>query len=186
MRAFIAVDVSSDAIVKLRDEILSTAGWNLKDVKPIESHNLHFTLIFLGEIRDEDDDISKIKEVMQKGLSFEPFTITYTGIGAFPNPAYARVIWVGVDSDGAQKLTSLANDVVSTMSQLGFKADKPFSAHMTLLRAKGRPLSARNISSKYQERTFGSDRIDKVHLKKSELTPSGPIYSNVYTIEAKK
>jgi 2'-5' RNA ligase len=159
MRAFIAVDVSSDAIVKLRDELLSTAGWNLKEVRPVESHNFHFTLIFLGEISD-DDDIDKIKEMMQKGLSFEPFTITYTGIGAFPNPAYARVIWVGVDSDGAQKLTSL--------------------------RAKGRPLSVGNISSKYHGRTFGSDRIDKVHLKKSELSPSGPIYSNVYTIEAKK
>ena len=184
MRAFIAVDVSSDAIVKLQKEIISTAGWNLKDVKPVESHNFHFTLIFLGEIRD-GDDIDKIKEVMQKELSFEPFTITYSGIGAFPNPGYARVIWVGVDSEGAQKLTSLANHVVSTMSQLGFKADKPFSAHMTLLRAKGSPLIASNISSQYHGRTFGSDRIDKVHLKKSELTPLGPIYSNVYTVEAK-
>jgi 2'-5' RNA ligase len=184
MRAFIAVDVSSDAIVNLQNEILSTAGWNLKDVKPVESHNFHFTLIFLGEIRD-GDDIDKIKEVMQKELSFEPFTITYSGIGAFPNPGYAKVIWVGVDSEGAQKLTSLANHVVSTMSQLGFKADKPFSAHMTLLRAKGSPLIASNISSQYHGRTFGSDRIDKVHLKKSELTPSGPIYSNVYTVEAK-
>ena len=186
MRAFIAVDVSSDAIVKLQKEIISRAGWNLKDVKPVESHNFHFTLIFLGEIQDDDGDIDKIKEMMQKGLSFEPFTIAYTGIGAFPNPAYARVIWVGVDSEGAQKLTNLANNVVSTMFQLGFKADKPFSAHMTLLRAKGRPISASNISSQYHGRTFGSDRIDKVHLKKSELTSSGPVYSNVYTVEAKK
>jgi 2'-5' RNA ligase len=185
MRAFIAVDVSSDAISKLQNEILSTAGWNLKDVKPVESHNFHFTLIFLGEIRD-GDLIDKIKELMQKELSFEPFTITYTGIGAFPKPGYARVIWVGVDLEGAEKLTSLANHVVLTMSQLGFKADKPFSAHMTLLRAKGRPISASNISTQYYGRTFGSDRIDKVHLKKSELTSSGPIYSNVYSIEAKK
>jgi 2'-5' RNA ligase len=57
---------------------------------------------------------------------------------------------------------------------------------MTFLRAKGRPVSATEISSKYQGRTFGSDRIDKIHLKKSELTPSGPTYSNVYTVEAKK
>jgi 2'-5' RNA ligase len=184
MRAFIAVDVSSDAIVKLQNEIIATAGWNLKDVKPVRSQNFHFTLIFLGEIRD-DDNIDKIKEIMQKGLSFEPFTITYTGIGAFPNSAYSRVIWVGVDSEGAHKLTSIANDVVSIMSQLGFKADKPFSAHMTLLRAKGRPISASNISSQYHGRTFGSDRIDKVHLKRSELTSSGPIYSNVFTVEAK-
>ena len=187
MRAFIAADVSSDTIVKLQKEIISTAGWNLKDVKPVESHNFHFTLIFLGEIREDNDgNINKIKEMMQKELSFEPFTITYTGIGAFPNPAYARVIWVGVDPDGAQKLTILANEVVSTMSQLGFKADKPFSAHMTLFRARGRPISASNISTQYHGRTFGSDRIDKVHLKKSALTSSGPIYSDVYTIEAKK
>ena len=183
MRAFIAVDITSNELVKLQNDILSTACWNLKDLKPVESHNFHFILIFLGEIGD--DDIGMIKEILTS-FSFEPFTITYTGIGGFPNPARARVVWVGVDPEGAQKLTGLANEAVLTMSQLGFKADKPFSAHMTLLRAKGKPISASYISSKYQGRTFGSDRIDKVHLKKSELTPSGPIYSNVYTVEAKK
>jgi 2'-5' RNA ligase len=184
MRAFIAVDVSSNvAIGKLQNDVLSAAGWNPRDVKPVEPHNFHFTVIFLGEINDHD--VGRIKEKLT-GFQFEPFTITYTGVGAFPNPAHARVVWVGVDSEGTQKLTALANDVIAKMSELGFKADKPFSAHMTLLRAKGRPVSASYISSKYQGRIFGSDRIDKVHLKKSELMPSGPIYSNVYTVEAKK
>jgi RNA 2',3'-cyclic 3'-phosphodiesterase len=183
MRTFIAIDVSNVAIVKLQNDILSAAGWNLRDIKPVEPHNFHFTVIFLGEISDHDVD--RIKEKLAE-FQFEPFTITYTGIGAFPNPAHARVVWVGVDSEGAQKLTALANDVVAKMSKLGFKADKPFSAHMTFLRAKGRALRAIEISSKYQGRTFGSDLIDKVHLKKSELTQSGPIYLNVYTVEAKK
>src|SRR5215210_3713760 len=183
MRAFIAVDVSNVALVKLQNDILSTAEWNPRDVKPVEPHNFHFTVIFLGEISDHNVD--RIKEMLA-GFQFEPFTITYTGIGAFPNPAHARVIWVGVDSEGAQKLTALANDVVAKMSELGFKPDKPFSAHMTLLRSKGRPVSISDISSKYQGQTFGSDWIDKVHLKKSELTPSGAKYSNVYTVEAKK
>lgn len=183
MRTFVAVEVSSNAIAKLQKEILSTTGLNPTDVKPVEPHNFHFTLIFLGEISDHDVD--RIKEMLA-GFSFEPFTITYTGIGAFPNPARARVVWVGVDSEGAQKLTGLANDVVAKMSELDFKADKPFSAHLTLLRAKGRPVSASYISSKYQGKIFGSDLIDKMHLKKSELKPSGPVYSNVYTVEAKK
>ncbi len=183
MRAFIAVDVSNVAIVKLQNDILSTAEWNPRDVKPVEPHNFHFTLIFLGEISDYHVD----RVIgMLAGFQFEPFTITYTGVGAFPNPAHARVIWVGVDSEGAQKLTALANDVVAKMSELGFKPDKPFSAHITLLRAKGRPVSASYISSKYQASTFGSNRIDKVHLKKSELARSGPKYSNIYTVEAKK
>jgi RNA 2',3'-cyclic 3'-phosphodiesterase len=183
MRAFIAVDVSNVAIVKLQNDILSTAEWNPRDVKPVEPHNFHFTVIFLGEISDHNVD--RIKEMLA-GFQFEPFIIIYTGIGAFPNLAHARVIWVGVDPEGAQKLTALANDVVAKMSELGFRADKPFSAHLTLLRAKGRPVGASYISSKYQETTFGSDQIDKVHLKKSELTPLGPKYSNIYTVEAKK
>lgn len=183
MRGFIAVDVLNVAIVKLQNDILSAAEWNPRDVKPVEPHNFHFTVIFLGEISDQD--VGRIKEMLA-GFQFEPFTITYAGIGAFPNPAHARVVWVGVDSGGAQKLTALANDIIAKMSELGFKADKPFSAHLTLLRARGRPVSTSYISSKYQGRTFGSDRIDKVHLKKSELRSSGPVYSNVYTVEAKK
>ena len=183
MRGFIAVDVLNVAIVKLQNDILSAAERNPRDVKPVEPHNFHFTVIFLGEISDQD--VGRIKEMLA-GFQFEPFTITYAGIGAFPNPAHARVVWVGLDSEGAQKLTALANDIIAKMSELGFKADKPFSAHLTLLRARGRPVSTSYLSSKYQGRTFGSDRIDKVHLKKSELRSSGPLYSNVYTVEAKK
>ena len=183
MRAFVAVEVSSIAIAKLQKEILATMGWNPRDIKPVEPHNFHFTLIFLGEITDHDVD--SIKEKLA-GFQFEPFTITYTGIGAFPKPARARIIWVGIDPEGVQRLTSLANEVVAKMSELGFKADKPFSAHMTFIRAKGRPIGASHLSSKYQGITFGSDRIDKVHFKKSELKQSGPIYSNVYTVEAKE
>jgi 2'-5' RNA ligase len=183
MRAFIAVDVSNVAIVKLQKEILSAAGWTSRDIKPVEPHNFHFTLIFLGQISDQDVD--RIKEKLA-GFSFEPFTITYSGIGAFPKPTSARVVWVGVDSEGAQKLMGLASDVVTNMSKLGFKIDKPFSAHLTLFRAKVRPVNAGYISSKYQGQAFGSDQIDKVYLKKSELMPAGPKYSNVYTVEAKK
>jgi RNA 2',3'-cyclic 3'-phosphodiesterase len=184
MRAFVAVDVSSDALVKLQNEIITSAsGWTPKDVKQVEPHNFHFTLIFLGEISDNDTD--KIKEKLV-GFSFEPFSISYTGIGGFPTTAHARAVWVGVDSLGAQKLTALANGVIANLSELGFKADKPFSAHMTIIRSKSRPVNASSISSKYQGRAFGSDLIEKVHLKKSELRTSGPIYSNVYTLEAKK
>src|SRR5918999_1077892 len=132
MRAFVAIDVSSDAIVELQKDILSTSGWTAKDVRPVEPHNFHFTLIFLGEITD------------------------------------------------------IANSVIGKLSELGFRADKPFSAHMTILRSKGRTVNTSYISSKYQGRTFGSDWIDKVHLKKSELRTSGSIYSNVLTVEAKK
>jgi RNA 2',3'-cyclic 3'-phosphodiesterase len=181
MRTFIAVDVSSGAIAKLQNEIASAAGWSPKDVKPVETQNFHFTLIFLGE--KSDADVAKIKDRMSE-ITFKPFTLTYTGVGAFPKASSARVVWVGVDQEGGQKLAALANDVIAKMGELGFSADKPFSPHMTIFRAKGRPVQMSDIVAKYQGRTFGSDLVDRVHLKKSDLSPSGPTYSNIYTKEA--
>ncbi len=183
MRVFIAVDVSSGAIAKLQNEIISAARWSARDVKPVETRNFHFTLIFLGE--KSDSDVLKIRDKMAE-VHFEPFSLTYVGVGAFPRPTSARVIWVGVDQAGGEKLTALANNVVDKMVELGFSADKPFSPHMTIFRAKGRPLAINDIVAKYQNQTFGSDFIDRIHLKKSVLSPSGPTYSNIYTVEAKK
>jgi 2'-5' RNA ligase len=183
MRTFIAVDTSTGAIARLQSEIMSAAGWSPRDVKPVEPQNFHFTLIFLGE--KSDSEVSGIKDKMAQ-VQFEPFSLTYSGVGAFPKPASARVVWVGVDPAGGQRLVALANDVVAKMAELGFQADRPFSPHMTIFRAKGRPVGIGDIASKYPGRTFGTDLVDRVHLKKSDLTPSGPVYSNIYTVEAKK
>jgi 2'-5' RNA ligase len=70
------------------------------------------------------------------------------------------------------------------MEQIGFKSDKQFKPHLTLFRLK-RPI--RNIEeylSKYRDLIGGSEIIDKIHLKKSELFPSGPVYSNISTVYA--
>lgn len=183
MRTFIAVDVSTGAIAELQNEITSAARWSPKDIKPVELQNFHFTLIFLGE--KTDSEVNSIKDKMAQ-VQFEPFTITYAGVDAFPKPASASVVWVGVDPAGGQKLIALASDIVAKMAELGIQADRPFSPHLTILRARGRPVRLGDISAKYQGRTFGTDLIDRVHLKKSDLTPAGPVYSNIYTVEAKK
>jgi RNA 2',3'-cyclic 3'-phosphodiesterase len=183
MRTFIAVDVATGALAKLQNEIMSNAGWSPREVKPVETQNFHFTLIFLGE--KSDIDVGRIKSKMAE-IQFEPFTLTYVGIGAFPKPSSARVVWIGVDQEGGQKLSALASSVIANMAELGFQADKPFSPHLTILRAKGLPIRVEEIVTKYRAKTFGSDRVDKVHLKKSDLSPTGPNYSNIYTVEAKK
>jgi 2'-5' RNA ligase len=160
---------------------MSHAGWKPREVKPVELQNFHFTLIFLGEVSDVDTIKTKMQE-----LQFEPFTLTYKGVGAFPKPSAAKIIWLGTDPAGGQKLLGLANDVVAKMAELGFSADKPFSPHITIFRVKSAPVRIGDISAKYEGRIFGSDLVDRVHLKKSDLTPSGPVYSNIYTVEAKK
>lgn len=179
MRAFVAVDATSAGISSLQNEM--KGQWNPKDVKPVEPANFHFTLIFLGEISEQQTQ--QVKDVLS-GLSIEPFSLTYTGAGAFPRAGNARVVWVGVDEEGGKKLGALAGQVVSAVQQAGFSPDKPFSPHLTIFRAKNRHV--RVDVEKYAGRTFGTDVVDRVHLKKSDLSPAGPRYSNVYTVSAAK
>ena len=183
IRAFIALDVSNTIrIEKLQQELAYDAGWGEHEASPVKSHNLHFTLIFLGDIRL--DSISKIKNKLSE-LQFEPIRITFTGIGGFPNSAFVRVVWVGVDVDSCKKLASLAEHVVRKMSELGFRQDKPFSPHLTIFRLKGRNLKlGTELLYKYGKEDFGWYVGDKIHLKRSELTRSGPIYSNIFTVNS--
>jgi 2'-5' RNA ligase len=81
VRAFVAVDVTSGAIADLQKEMMG--AFNPRDVRPVEPHNFHFTLIFLGEISDQQ--AQQVKEALS-GISFEPFSLTYAGVGAFPGP----------------------------------------------------------------------------------------------------
>jgi 2'-5' RNA ligase len=182
-RIFIAVDVlGKDNIEKLQRKILISSGWNTQLLKPVSKENFHFTLIFLGEVNVKT--IDKIKTALSE-MSFEPIKITYTGIGGFPASNAARVIWLGVDEEGGRKLVSLAKKVRSKMEEIGFKPDKPFTPHMTLFRIKtGRLKIASQLLLEYNSMTFGSEIIDKVHLKRSDLTSIGSIYTDILTVNA--
>ncbi len=180
MRSFIAVDALGSEIARLQQEMMSSSGWSAKDVKPVDPNNFHFTLIFLGELTN-DEQVEKVKEKLAE-VKFQPFSITYTGVGAFPKPSNARVVWIGLDNEGSAKLEMLARQVVASVAEVGFVPDKPFSPHLTIFRAKNRHIYV--DVAKYTGKTFGTSIVDKIHLKKSELAPSGPVYSNIYTVSA--
>jgi RNA 2',3'-cyclic 3'-phosphodiesterase len=63
--------------------------------------------------------------------------------------------------------------------------DKPFTPHMTLFRIKkGKLKITTKLLSEFDHLSFGSDIINKVHLKQSDLTSSGPIYTDIFTVNA--
>ena len=181
MRTFVAVEVSSKEalqnMLEFQKELLQTG---LK-VKPVEANQLHFTLMFLGEINDAM--LESIKGKLSD-ITFEPIQVTYAGVGVFPNPKFVRVIWIGVDDDAASKLINLAKEVESRLNTLGFRSDKPFKPHITLFRVKEK---ARNFDAvmNFKDRKFGTDTLNAVKVKKSDLTPSGPIYSDLFAVGSK-
>jgi RNA 2',3'-cyclic 3'-phosphodiesterase len=181
-RTFIAVDVSNkNGIENLQKELMEITRWSIQEVKPVEKQNFHFTLVFLGTV--DLDTIDKIKAKLLE-LQFKSINVTYTSLGGFPSSNFARVIWIGLNEEGRKRLSSLAELVISKLAEIGFLS-KPFIPHMTIFRIKKGNSKLYSILSKYNDKTFGSDVINKVHLKRSDLTPAGPIYSDIFTVYAK-
>lgn len=179
MRCFIAVDIDQPELRARLREIqvgLDSLGCGLKLVEP---ENIHVTLRFLGEI--PSSLASEVAKTLDK-VRANPFTLTLRGLGAFPSPSRPRVVWVGV-GEGSAELSSLHRQVESLIKPLGFQPERePFTPHITLARVKV-PRNLSSLARFIAERSdveVGSMRVEEVKLKRSTLTPSGPIYSDVY------
>ena len=183
IRSFIALEtINKDDIEKLQQELSKHTVFQNNQVIPVKRQNLHFTIIFLNEV--DMATIEKIKYKLSE-LKFQPINITYSGIGGFPSLNSANVIWLGVDEQGRSEMISLAESVISKMKDIGFRQDKPFTPHMTIYRVKKGKLSASEIFSAYSATNLGHDVINKVSLKSSNLTPYGPVYSDIFVVHAK-
>jgi len=148
--------------------------------KPVGADQLHFTLMFLGEISEPMLDSIKSKLV---DTNFDPVQVTYQDVGAFPSFKSPRVIWIGVDDIAALRLKRLAREIEVRLSTLGFRSDKEFAPHITLFRVKDRMKNAGDFME-YKDRIFGSDLLSEVKVKKSDLTPSCPVYTDLFVIKS--
>ena len=185
MRTFIAVDCNNkEKISNLQQNILRSFPSFNDLLRPVNIENLHFTLFFFGEIESKQLEliINKMNEIV-----FENFEVNYRNIGAFPSFKYPKVIWIGIDDKSERKLNSLFDLVKFKMEQIGFKPDKQFKPHLTIFRVKRPIVNLELYLNKYNNDVSidFSDIIDKIHIKKSELFSSGPVYSNILTIYAK-
>lgn len=178
IRSFIAFDMENDAVlnrIAAAQKLLIQTGADLKLVEP---RNIHVTIRFLGNITPATAE--KIHEEMTK-IQFTPFIAKISGVGAFPNPRYPRVIWAGI-TEGADQLRSVFTQLEPRLQSLGFTPDpKGFSPHLTIARVR----SGRNKQqlaealSKNAKYDFGTINARCLRLKKSVLTPRGPIYSTL-------
>ena len=179
-RAFISADISpNDRLAGLLEELRRSSP-QLKVVKP---SILHVTLKFLGDT--EEAMVEEITEIMKRSAQdIGTFSLKLRGMGAFPSLSNMRVVWVGIE-DG-KELAVLAERLDGSLEQLGVRRDKrAFRPHLTVARAKGtmgggavQDIVAANTATDYGEYT-----IDRVTLKKSVLTPQGPIYSDVRSVQ---
>ena len=184
IRSFIAFDIDNPEVLKRLGEaqgILVKTGADLSLVKP---QNIHITLRFLGDITL--GMVEKIDKEMQ-GVVFRPFDVEIKGVGAFPNVKYARVVWAGIQQ-GTDELRAVFDQLEPRLRQLGFAPDsKGFSPHLTIARVRsGRNKDAlAKCIGEMVAYEFGQVHADCLKLKKSVLTPQGPIYSVLKEVHAR-
>ncbi|NPE30992.1 RNA 2',3'-cyclic phosphodiesterase [Methanococcoides sp. SA1] len=176
-RLFIAVDLPSSVREELIDVLSSFEGFKLKLVSP---ELIHITLKFLGEV--SDDLVLDIASSLD-GIECIPFNANIKGVGVFPNLRSPRVVWLGAEGNFKQ----LHEDVETSLSKLSFDKDKrEFTAHATLARIKFMPKEQMkgflDVLDKLKEVDLGEIRVDKVLLKKSTLTPDGPVYQTIHEV----
>jgi 2'-5' RNA ligase len=178
IRSFIAFDIDNELVVRRLSEVqgmLVNAGADLKLVKP---QNIHVTMRFLGNISLLMMDL--IHEEM-KQVFFAPFEIELRGLGAFPKLRYARVVWAGIRK-GVNELVNVFDQLEPRLRRLGFKPDrKGFSPHLTIARVRTGRHKAELIRcvEDLADYDFGVIKADCLRLKKSVLTPKGPIYTTL-------
>jgi 2'-5' RNA ligase len=183
IRSFIAIDIEDQptlaAITRLEASLQAT-GANIKLVDP---HNLHLTLRFLGNITSP-----RLAEI-QDGLDdivFHPFQVTLKGVGVFPSQHRVNVVWIAFET-GHLEIIDLYQQVNTKLVQFGFQPEqRRFSPHITIARVRTGRNRTQLVETILDAETalFGTFRVDSLNLKKSVLTPQGPIYTTLHTIHA--
>ena len=180
MRAFMAIELNSKLVDKII-EIQKTIAEANALVKFVEPENLHFTFKFLGEITPKQvENIINMAE--SKIDSYKPFDITIKGTGAFPNLGYIKVIWLGIEEP--DEFSRMQEDFDQEFVKMGFKKERSYIPHLTIGRVKGvqnKELLA-SIVTELKDIHIGTMNVDRLILKESDLTPVGPIYTDIKEI----
>lgn len=178
IRTFIAVDVA-DAVRQRAADLVVRLQVGGANVKWVDTHNMHLTLKFLGDIPDRQT-ADVCRAVTEAAREHSPFNITLRGAGAFPNASRPRTIWMGV-AHGAAELESLQKSIEKALAKLGYpKEARRFHPHLTLGRVRRGGAAVRDLGRLIRDNEQfdgGSADIDKVLVFASFLDKTGPTYN---------
>jgi len=181
IRSFVAVELPEAvkaALTRLQDEVKAGGG----GVKWVQPGGVHLTLKFLGYV-DEARVPALVQALTRACEGFGPLEVALSGLGVFPSPSRPRVAWVGL-SGGVETLLRLQEGVEKVLSPFGFpREDRAFTPHLTIARLREgvAPDEARAFGQAFLRASpeSVSFKVEGISLMKSQLTPSGAIYTRL-------
>ena len=177
-RLFVGVDLAAEVRHALAARLAGTVEGRLPG-KVVPPPNWHLTLRFLGDV----DQVGRDRLLMAlAGADLgSAFDMTLTGLGAFPRPAKAAVLWAGV-ADGSVALGAVASRVEEACREAGFgPEERPFHPHLTLSRIRP-PEDLTGLIRDVQEFRIRT-MVDEVTLFESHLGRGGARYEALERFE---
>ena len=177
IRSFLAIEIPRTILKKI-EEVQDDLKSSRVDVRWVSPEKIHLTLKFFGNI-DESRIDPIVKSIEGPTQTTSPFSLKVRGVGAFPHLKNPRIIWMGL-VDGKEVLVHFQKQLERELEKIGFETEgKVFHPHLTLGRmrsSKGREELAGRME-RHKEEEFGDFQVERIVLFKSDLKPTGPIYT---------
>jgi len=197
IRAFLAVELSQE----LRAELTVVQRELKQRIEPemkrdtriswVLPAKIHLTIKFLGDM--DEQIIDPLLIALDRAIGRQTaVSVPLDRLGAFPHPHSPRVLWVGPSEkweEGAEakRFAEIHGAIEQACEGLNFlRETKPYSPHLTLARIKvgERRVGVALAKSGVMDRplSMGSLAVESVVLMKSELMPSGSVYTKLWDV----
>ena len=201
IRAFLAVELSQElqaGLVTVQQELKHRIEPELKRDMRIswtQPASIHLTLKFLGDM--DEQAIDPLLVVVEQAIGSQiAVNVPLERLGAFPRPQSPRVLWVGPLENWdrgaeAKRIAEIHGAIEQACEGLRFlRETKPFSPHLTLARIRvgERQVGAALAKGGVLDRplSLGSLAVESVVLMKSELKPTGSVYTKLWEVRLKE
>jgi 2'-5' RNA ligase len=198
IRAFLSVELSQ----KLRAELAVVQQELKRRIEPemkqdtriswARPASIHLTLKFLGDM--DEQIVDPLRAALEQAIGSQiAVNVPLERLGAFPRPQSPRVLWVGPSENWergaeAKRIAEIHGAIEQACESLSFlRETKPFSPHLTLARIK---MGERHVGDALAKGgvldrplSLGSLAVESVVLMKSELKPTGSVYTKLWEVK---
>lgn len=173
-RLFLAVALDDDTRHALASFVSAPSAAPIPG-RRVPPPNWHLTLRFLGRSTSLQQDMVMAR--LDQELDQGPFTVGFGGLGAFPYPQKATVVWLAI-AHGGEELEELAVACERAAVASGYDPEeRPYHPHLSLARVRP-PQDLAAMIDEYPKFP-GRLTVDSVVLYESITGSSGARYTEL-------